>query len=646
MPKAYGCSTVRLYYRTTELPYFRMSFRLSVPVCLCGGVSGMSDIPAKIETPKQVSMFSDPSDAKPTCARHHDGRSSAAKTSLIALGLLLVVMGIYAQVGRHAFIDFDDSEYVYENARVRAGLTLGGVSWAFTTTHAANWHPLTWLSHMADMQMFGITAGWHHLMNVLIHALNGVLLFLVLRCMTGAVWRSAFVAALFAVHPLHVESVAWVAERKDVLSTFFWLLTMSLYARYVQRPGVWRYLGFTLSFVLGLLSKPMLVTLPFVLLLLDYWPLGRLASGEFPVAVSAPLSWEKIRHLALEKTFLLVLAAGSSLVTYLAQASKEATAPLEHFPLGERISNALVSYVLYLVKTVWPTSLAVFYPHPSSIGAHIPVWQAIAAAAALAALTLLVLACGRSRPYLSVGWLWYLGTLVPVIGIIQVGSQAMADRYTYVPLIGVFIAVSWGVPELLGRWRFRQPVLAALGTAVILGLSLAAWIQTTHWRDGASLYTHAIAVKQRNWLAWNNLGIFQLNHQDFRQSLASFRESRRIKPDYADAWYNEGVAFGRLEEYARAIASYREALRLDPTNADGWVNQGFAHQAIGQLSQAVTCYESALRLRPEDPLALRNLVTAYALQGDGGRALQAFQRLRAVDRAGAEELLRLLGMPR
>jgi Tfp pilus assembly protein PilF len=574
------------------------------------------------------------------------GGSSTAKTGLIAFVLLVLVLASYARVGHFAFVDFDDSEYVYENPQVRAGLTLAGISWAFTTTYAANWHPLTWLSHMADVQMFGLEAGWHHRMNVLIHALNAVLLFLVLSCMTGAAWRSAVVAALFAVHPLHVESVAWVAERKDVLSTFFWLLTMGTYAGYVRRPGTWRYLGVTLSFVLGLLSKPMLVTLPFVLLLLDYWPLGRLTSGGPSVNASAPISWERAPGLVIEKIPLLVLAVGSSIVTYVAQASKAATATLEHFPLGERASNALVSYVLYLVRTAWPTPLAVFYPHPSSLGEQIPMWQVLAAAAMFAVLTMLALSCGRIHPYLAVGWLWYVGTLVPVIGIVQVGSQAMADRYTYVPLIGIFIAIGWGVAELLGRWRYRRLVLPALGGTVILVLSLATWVQTAHWRDNATLYTHAIAVTLNNWLAWNNLGNHQLNRRDPRQAIASFQEALRIKPNYADAWYNAGIGFGQLNDYPRAIASYEEALRLDPTNADGWVYRGLAHQAIGQYRQAIACYESALRLRPADAVALNNLVVTHAMQGNRGEALEAYQRLRAVDSVRAEELLRAIGVGR
>lgn len=437
-----------------------------------------------------------------------------------------------------------------------------------------------------------------------------------------------------------------MADREDVLSTFSLVLTMGVYAGYVRGPGTGRYLGVVLSFALGLLAKPMLVTLPFVLFLLDYWPLGRLALGDSSAAVEASTSRERIARLVLEKLPLFVLAVGSSIATYVAQASKAATTSLESFPLGERVANALVSYPLYLVKTVWPTSLTVFYPHPSSVGARVPMWQALGAVAALAVVTWLALWHGRFRPYLPVGWLWYVGTLVPVTGIVQVGAQAMADRYTYVPLIGIFIAVAWGAPDLLSHWRYGRRIVPALGAAVIVGFSLATWIQTAHWRNNASLYTHAIAVTRKNWLAWNNLGNHYLEQGDVRQALASFQESLRIKQDHAFTWYNAGVALDRLGDHRRAIAFYQEALRLAPTYADAWVNRGFAHQTIGQHGQAIACYEAALRLRPEDGIAHRNLVIAHALQGNRGGALDAYRRLRAVDPVRADELLRSGGVER
>ncbi len=512
--------------------------------------------------------------------------SMTARTTVIALGLVLLVVFVYGRTVIHPFVDLDDGEYVYENSVVQGGLSWRGIAWAFTTTHAANWHPLTWLSHMADVEMFGLNAGGHHLTSGLIHALNAVLLLLVLRDMTGAVWRSGLVAALFAVHPLHVESVAWVAERKDVLSTFFWLLALMAYARYVRTPGVGRSLGVATALALGLLCKPMLMSLPFVLLLLDYWPLGRLARGA------------QVPRLVREKLPLFALAALSGVVTYLAQSSKSATASFEDFPFAERASNAVVSSVVYLTKTIWPASLAVYYPHPSTVHEAVPAWQVIAAAAVLGALSWLALSQARRRPYLAVGWLWYLVSLVPVIGLVQVGSQALADRYTYVPLVGIFVAGAWGAPDAWQGWRYRRHVLATLGAIVILALSVAAWIQVGYWSDGVTLYTHAIAVTRKNWLAWNNLGMQHLNSGRFPGALACFMEAARIKPDYADAWYNAGVALGRLQQYPRAIAAYQEALRLDPENADGWANLALAYQATGRSAQAIGAYQ---RLRAVDP---------------------------------------------
>ncbi|MDP2605157.1 MAG: glycosyltransferase family 39 protein [Deltaproteobacteria bacterium] len=342
----------------------------------------------------------------------------------LSLGLLLVVGAIYLQTGSHTFIDFDDNEYVYENPMVRGGLSLDGVVWAFSTFWSANWHSITWLSHMVDVQIFGLDAGWHHLTNVALHGLNSVLLFLVLRSLTNAVWRSALVAALFAVHPQHVESVAWIAERKDVLSTFFWLLTMAAYVNFARNRGIGRYLLLLATYSLGLMSKPMLVTLPVVLLLLDYWPLGRVASRSLPGVRASALD------LITEKLPLLALAMTSSAITYFAQRSWGAAASLDVMPLGERISNALVSAVLYVVKTIYPVSLAVFYPHPSSIGESAPVVEIVVAIATLIVLTALSASQWRARPWITVGWLWFLITLVPVIGLVKIGPKAMADRYT------------------------------------------------------------------------------------------------------------------------------------------------------------------------------------------------------------------------
>ena len=570
-------------------------------------------------------------------------RSSVAKL-LVSLGLLIAVFLIYGQTVNHPFIDFDDSEYVYENAVVRQGLSWNGIVWAFSTFWSANWHPVTWLSHMADVQIFGLDAGWHHLTNVALHSLNAVLLLLVLTQMTGALWRSALVAALFAVHPQHVESVAWIAERKDVLSTCFWLLTIAAYVGFVRRRTVGRYLLLLLTFSLGLMSKPMLVTLPLILLLLDYWPLQRLGSAAGELRQSGGRLC--VLELIVEKLPLVLLALVSSAITYAAQHSWEATASLDAILLGQRIANALVSVVAYVAKTLWPVSLAIFYPHPSSVGESVPVPALIGSAGALTGLTALAIAQSKKRPWLAVGWFWFLITLIPVIGLIQIGSQAMADRYVYVPHIGLFVLLVWSIPGAVVYSRRGKIIAAGLCGCLLIALSVIAWVQVGYWRDGVTLYTHAIGVTKKNWLAWNNLGMQYLNAGKFEMALASFREAAKIKPNYADAWYNAGVAEGRLGRSRQAIESYELSLRLEPRNADGWVNLGLARQSIAEYGSAIEAYQNALRLRPADVLALYNLALAHAAQGDLSKALKASERLRLIDRRRWDELMiTMFGVP-
>jgi tetratricopeptide (TPR) repeat protein len=570
-----------------------------------------------------------------------------------------MVLCVYWQVGGHAFVNFDDDIYVSENPIVLRGLTLEGVRWAFTTFHASNWHPLTWLSHMLDVELFGPSAGWHHRMNVLYHLLNTELLFLVLWRMTGGIWQSAFVAALFGVHPLHVESVAWVAERKDVLSTLFWILTMGAYLRYARRSGIGRYLLVAVPFALGLMCKPMLVTLPFVLLLLDWWPLGRLA----PAYSSVPPS--RRRHVPVflrrvwEKVPLLGLSTTSCAITYLAQAKGGAVSQFEHLPFRSRISNAFVSYVVYLGKTVWPSSLAVYYPHPATIHATVPAWEIAGSIFLLCGLSVMALQQGHRRPYLAVGWLWYLGTLIPVIGLVQVGAQAMADRYTYVPLIGIFIALAWAIPELLEGWHFRRLALGVLGGAVVWTLSLAGWSQVGYWRDGVTLFSRAVAVTDRNWLAmnnlgvsyeklgqyqqaigyyrealqikpddakaWNNLGVSSERLGQYQQAIGYYREALRIKPDNAKAWYNLGVSSERLGQYQQAIGYYREALRIKPDYANAWINLGVSYSKLGQLQQAISSYREAIRLKPDDAVAWNNLGVSYSKLGQRQQEISSYR---------------------
>jgi tetratricopeptide (TPR) repeat protein len=541
----------------------------------------------------------------------------------VAFVLLVMVIAVFWQVRDHSFIGFDDPRYIIDNPYVRAGLTKESVSWAFTTFHASNWHPLTWMSHMLDVELFGLDAGWHHRVNVLFHLANTLLLFLVFRRMTEGVWQSAFVAALFAVHPLHVESVAWVSERKDVLSTLFWFLTMGAYLRYARKPGVRRYLLVAFCFSMGLMCKPILVTLPFVLFLLDWWPLRRFDGGPSPLREASRLLTEKIP--------LLVLSAASSAVTYMAQSHGGAVNPQEYVSVGMRISNAAVSYAVYLRKTVWPASLAVFYPHPVSVGAKIPVWHTAGAVLLLGAVSFLALREGRRRPFIAVGWLWFLGTLVPVIGLVPVGAQALADRYTYVPLIGIFMAVAWGIPDGLRGWRFRKPVMGVSAGVLLASLSMAAWVQTGYWRDSISLFTRAIRVTEKNWLASYNLAVAYDETGQTRQAVTHFREALGIRPYDYQAWSRLGKAYGKLGEYRQAIASYEEAVRFKKDDADAWSGLGAAYLYLGRPGEAIPYFREAVGIRPDFVKAWSDLGVAYLELGEYRQAITRFREALRFD---------------
>src|SRR5262245_32761741 len=385
-------------------------------------------------------------------------------STAICVALACLTWLVFGRTLWHDFINYDDPHYVYENTRITSGLSISGIAWAFTHIHALNWHPLTTISHMLDCQLYGVKAGWHHFTNVFLHTLAAILLFLALQVMTGAVWRSAFVAMVFAIHPLRVESVAWIAERKDVLSGVFFMLTLLAYVNYVRSPRIRRYLMVLFLFGCGLMSKPMLVTLPFVLLLLDYWPLERI-KGQW---------WERIA----EKLPSIVLSAASSVITFLIQ--KSAVGHTDELPILERINNAVVSYVLYIWQMIWPVNLAVFYPHPEN---RLPVWEIVCCLVVLICITLTAIALRKQRPYLITGWLWYLGMLVPVIGLVQVGWQGRADRYTYLPQIGLYIAVTWAVADLAALYRYQRATLGVAALLVISALTSCAWVQTSYWRD-------------------------------------------------------------------------------------------------------------------------------------------------------------------
>jgi tetratricopeptide (TPR) repeat protein len=552
--------------------------------------------------------------------------------AIVAL-LVLVVAALYGRTsGFAAQHGYDDDEYVYANPHVLGGLTVAGIGWATTAYHAANWHPLTWMSHMTDVSLTGTDPGHHHLVNAGIHALNTAVLFLGLRAATGACGPSAIVAALFAVHPLNAESVAWISQRKSVLSTLFLFLAIGAYVSWTRNRGVLRRVLVVLLLALGLLAKPMLVTAPMLLLILDVWPLGRLER------------WADLRPRLMEKVPLFAVAAGSIAATLLAQRAGGALADSTDYPLGERVANALVATVMYLRDAAWPTGLACFYPHPASLGERTSLLAAGSCALALIAITALVVAARRSRPWLLSGWTWYLVALAPVIGLVQVGSQSRADRYTYVPMIGIFVAVVWEIASRVGE---RQPArrVATLVAAVTLGVFTAlAFLQIGTWRNGETLNAHALRVTKRNWLAANNLGIYRLNKDDMAGALAAFRDSARLKPDYEKAYYNEGLALNALARYPEAVEAFRRNLELAPDNTDGWDGVGYALVALHRYPQALKAFEVALSQRPDDPIALHGAGAMHLSLGDPNGALPYLSRLERVDRERAAELRSDMGL--
>ena len=543
--------------------------------------------------------------------------------------LVLCTLAIYGQTATHGFLNFDDRRYVSENPHVQGGLAPGNLVWAFTTGHCSNWHPLTWLSHMLDCQLLGLRPGAHHLTSVALHLANTLLLYLGLKLMTDAVWRSAAVAGLFAIHPLHVESVAWIAERKDVLSGLFWMLTLLAYFHYVKDPTSMRYLLVLLSFALGLMAKPMLVTLPFVLLLLDFWPLDRmkLSAAKTKETRSGkrvqPRPDERRRTpllLAREKVPMLAFSAASSVVTFAVQRKGGAVAAADGLPFGVRIANAIVSYVAYIGKTIWPARLAAFYPYPTSL----PAWKVGSAAALLAGATFIALRSSGKRPYLAVGWLWYLGTLVPVIGLVQVGTQSMADRYTYIPIIGLFIIAAWGAGDLIGRWSSGRIALVPSAATVIVACSAAAWFQVANWKDSVTLWRHALDVTTENFTAQNNLGAALSSQWEIDEAAAHIAEALRIKPDYAEAHCGLGALLARQGKTREAMAHYNEALRIKPDLAEGHYNLALALHQQGRDAEAVGHYIEALRLDPDDAAAYFNLGNALDAQGATAEAIEQY----------------------
>lgn len=529
----------------------------------------------------------------------------------VCIFLAAITWMVFGQTLGHDFVNYDDQNYVYENAKITGGLNLAGIAWAFSHVHAQNWHPLTTISHMLDCQLYGLKAEGHHFTNVLLHTVAALLLFAVLREMTGALWRSAFVAAVFAIHPLHVESVAWVAERKDVLSAVFFMLTLGAYVRYARAPSIARYLAVAALFALGLMSKPMLVTIPFVLLLLDYWPLKRFPSATSVKSKGKWLAWWERqslpRRLILEKIPLIALSAISGTVTFLAQ--RQALGWTEDLPVSLRFNNAVVTYIAYIWQMLWPAKLAVFYPHPEN---RVPLWEIILALAVLIATTLTGIVLRRKRPYFITGWLWYLGMLVPVIGVIQVGWQGRADRYTYLPQIGLYVLVAWAIADLSASWRHQRQI-ATLGAAILLGaLTWRARNQASFWRNSETLWTHTLAVTADNDVADNNLGIIFLGRGQVDEAISRFQAAVDLRPENAPAHDNLAKAFLQKGQVADALLHYRKLLEIQPDNAEAHNILGTVLIQQGRVREAIEQWQETLVMQPENGNAKSNLAWVFA----------------------------------
>jgi len=561
-----------------------------------------------------------------------------SRPRLIALLLALITLVVYLPVSQHDFLDYDDDVYVTQNPAIQHGFTWAAIKWAFTTGYASNWHPLTWLSHMLDCELFGLNAGAHHLDNVVFHAANAVLLFVLLWRMTsfradasarqaGTFWPSAFVAALFAWHPLHVESVAWVSERKDVLSTFFALLALLSYTKYAKensRRDFWIALVF---FALGLMSKPMLVTLPFVMLLLDFWPLNRVEGFRLKVAGSKIIQPSTFNlQLVIEKWPFFLLAAISCVVTFLAQRA-EAVVALDRVPLGLRFENVPVAYVRYLSKTVWPVNLAVIYPLPKQWP-----WPGVAAATAvLIFLSVMAWRGRRQSPWLLVGWLWFLGTLVPVIGLVQVGAQALADRYTYVPLIGIFIAVAFQVGKWVEQFQIPKTAASIAAIAVLTACITGTQHQLRYWEDSRSLFTHALAVTKDNFTAQLDLGVALAEEGKPDEALSHYRETLRLYPELYQADINIGDLLDDMGKPSEALIYCRKAVELNPNRAPLHNTLGIVLAELGRFNEAANEFNTAARLDPTYPWAHFEMGKALLKQGRDAGAIDRFREALRLD---------------
>jgi tetratricopeptide (TPR) repeat protein len=536
----------------------------------------------------------------------------------LSVGLALTTSIAFFPALRNNFVNFDDNTYVYENPKVVAGLTRSGIIWAFTHFHSSNWHPLTWLSHMLDCQLYRLNAGGHHFTSVLLHAVVAILLFIVLQEMTGAIWRPAFVAAVFAIHPLRVESVAWISERKDILCGLFFMLTLAAYAKHARSPSLGRYLVVVLLYASGLMCKPMLVSLPLVLLLIDYWPLRRLT--DLPSA----------RRLFIEKLPLIGLAGLSCFVTLFAQQST--TVSIDHIPLAWRVGNAAVACMIYIVQMVWPLHLAPFYPHPADeqlapgVTDQLPAWQIVLAIVAIVGISIAAVLRRRERPYVFTGWFWYLIMLGPVIGIVQVGLQAHADRYTYLPQIGLYILVSWSVAHLVAWRRAGGRILTAAAAIVLVSLTLIARAQVRYWHDSETLWKHSLAVTEDNDFPHFGLGDVYFARGELDKAIAEFRSALYLRPHSPYAHNDIGLVFAKMGQLDEAVDHFNAAIRILPILPTVHYNLGNALLQRGQTDDAIKEFERQLALQPDHAPARCNLAIALLNQGQLNQAIAQYER--------------------
>jgi len=589
------------------------------------------------------------------------------KDCIICLLLASLTFLLYWDLTNHQFINVDDNVYVVDNSYVKSGLNQESVRWALTTTKAEFWHPLTWLSYMLDTQLFGVNPGGYLFTNLVLHVLNSLLLFFILRTMTGASLQSAFVAALFAIHPLHVESVAWIAERKDVLSTMFWMLTMGFYIGYVKRPGFLRYLLVLITFVLGLMAKPMLVTLPFVLLLMDAWPLNRL---NYQTSPKGQIS--SFLRLAAEKIPFLTISAAASAMALVAQKRSGGLVSPDHYPVFDRIANAIVSYIGYIGKMIWPKSLAVFYPFPKDFSAMLVAGSLLA----LIFISVLAIRWARQYPFFIFGWLWYVGTMFPVIGLVKIGDFGMADRYTYIPLTGLFIIIAWGIPEIFKNYRFKKNILSTAALITLISFSFVTFSQVRYWTNSMTLFQHALRVTENNFFAHfalghayaklgrsdlsianfkeavrinpniatfhNDLGRALATRGRFKEAVQALKDAIDIKPDFPEAHFNMANLLVVKQKYYKAIYHFSEAIRLCPSAIAGQgqiVDRNLVSyeklvsslQSQGKIDQEIRRYLDVLTKNPGDYDTLRKLAIAYSIKGDFDEALALLQVNKSAD---------------